>query len=176
MLIVQGIYWYTHHKLQQLWNLYHFVPNTILYHILKVSGNLGSGTWFFRAVYNTAWKHFKKLMIFWIVGQRTYVIHLIVKQAYYLDCMQHSIQLEEIHCVSEKGFKQNFANSCCGRTENRIISKGSESLKGCISKSLCYRYTKFVPDLPQVVLYTNTVSLEFYILLCGNYGNQHNLK
>ena len=58
--LVQGIYWYTHHKLQQLWNLYHFVPNTILYHILKVSGNLESGTWFFRAVYNTTWKHFKK--------------------------------------------------------------------------------------------------------------------
>ena len=57
--LVQGIYWYTHHKLQQLWNLCHFVPNTILYHILKVSGNLESGTWFSRAVYNTARKHIK---------------------------------------------------------------------------------------------------------------------
>ena len=56
------------------------------------------------------------------------------------------------------------------------VSKGSESLKGCISKSICHRYTKYVPDLPQVVLYTNTVSLGFYILLCGNHGNQHNLK
>ena len=66
--LVQGIYWYTHHKLQQLWNLHHFVSNTILYHILKVSGNLGSGTWFSRAVYNTAWKHFKKLMNFLILA------------------------------------------------------------------------------------------------------------
>ena len=31
-----------------------FVPCTVLYHLLNVPGNLGSGTWFFRAIYDTA--------------------------------------------------------------------------------------------------------------------------
>ena len=37
--------------------------------------------------------------------------------------MQHYVQLEEIYCVSEMDLKQNFANSCCGKTKNRIYFK-----------------------------------------------------
>ena len=85
--------------------------------------------------------------------------------------MQHNVQLEETYCVSETGFKLVAVGP-----KIASISKGSESLKGCISTSLCHRCTKFVQDLPEGVLYTNTVLLGFYILLCGNHGNQHNLK
>ena len=37
-------------------------------------------------------------------------------------------------------------------------------------------YAKFVPDLTQGVLNTYEVLLWFYIVLCGNHSNQHNLK
>ena len=100
-LLVQGIYWYTHHKLQQLWNLYHFVPNTILYHILKVSGNLGSGTWFSRAVYNTAWKHLKKIINFLILGHRTSTLHLIVSKAWNLGNLPVYLPKLNILCLRD---------------------------------------------------------------------------
>ena len=45
-------------------------------------------------------------MNFRIVGHSTFIIHLTVKQAYNLDNMQESVQLQEIYCVSEMGFKQ----------------------------------------------------------------------
>ena len=60
--------------------------------------------------------------------------------------------------------------------KNRFHFKGTKSLKGCISSTLCGRHTKCGSHLSERVINTSIVLLWCCIMLFGNHGNQHDLK
>ena len=64
-------------------------------------------------------------MYFYIFGSQNTSDTLNSTEAYNLDNIQDSLHLEKILCVSEIGFKQNFANMFCGKAKNRFNFKSA---------------------------------------------------